>query len=94
MARRVAISIDPLAGTRTKNEESPRARASPRSDYFGFCSDARRRYAVQKNGTGPFLARPIGESRFSSSIDEDEGGQFVSPHGARPQKPETAARHG
>lgn len=56
MARRVAISIGPLASTRTKNEESL-ARASPRSDYFGFCSDARRRYAVQKNDTDPFLSR-------------------------------------
>lgn len=62
VARRVDISVGPLASTRTKNEESaiqgPRARAHElRGDYFGFCSDARRRYAVQKNGTGPFLSR-------------------------------------
>lgn len=52
VARRVAISIGPLASTRTKNEESP-IQGLARGDYFGFCTDARRRYAVQKNGTGP-----------------------------------------
>ena len=90
----MAISIDPLASTRTKNEESPRARihgtiisvfARTRGGAMPCRKMARARFC---------LARPIGESRFSSSIDEDEGGQFVSPHGARPQKPETAARHG
>lgn len=77
------------------------ARARARARIYGaiiwvFCSNARRRNA-EKWHTSPFytIARPrsLGESRFSSSIDEDESGQFVSPHGARPQKPETAARH-
>jgi len=74
-----------------------RARARESTErLFRFLLEARRRYAVQKNGMGPFLSRASdrGISFFILSIDEDEGEQFVSPHGARPQKPETAARHG
>lgn len=43
----------------------PRARATLQSNHFAFCTGARRRYAVQKNGTGPFcLARKIGGISF------------------------------
>lgn len=102
MAPGVVTSIGPLARTRTKNEESlywgPCAHAREFTvRLFGFF--ARTREGVtQKNGTRAHSirsrARDLSKNLvFHLSIDEDESGQFVSPHGARPQKPETAARH-
>lgn len=94
VARRVTISVGLLASTRTKNKESPiqgpRARMSYGAIISVFVRTREGATPCRKMARARFcLARPIRESRFSSSIDEDEGGQFVSPHGARPQKPGT-----
>lgn len=85
----VATSIGPLARTLVYEEwREPCIEVLARAQIHGGCDYfvsfffllgcARRRSAEKCT---------IADSRFSSSIDEDESGQFVSPRGARSQKP-------
>lgn len=97
VAPRVAISIDPLAATRTKNEEKLSRSLRAREAIISvFAPNAQRRYVAQKNSTGPSRALDRGISFFIFRRTKTEANNLFrrapAKTGGRPPSWPTAAR--